>query len=231
MPDRGAGPHRRVGDLPRDRAGGDRAGPVQPAGQGPRPAGPGPPGGAQGHGPTASRPPGRRSAAGWPRTCRSATRRPASCSSPGPPSPGSGPASWWRPAGAGKANHAEFQAVPGLLCATVPDGVPAAGRGVHHDRRHRAAWPAAGRGGPGIEGRGAGARPDRPAGRAAGARGRLRGGGDRSGGVPAADGRRLRGTGPGRDAATPPPTRCSAGPGAGARTPCWSARRAAPRTR
>jgi predicted dehydrogenase/threonine dehydrogenase-like Zn-dependent dehydrogenase len=26
--------------------------------------------------------------------------------------------------GAGKANHAEFQAVPGLLCATVPDGVP-----------------------------------------------------------------------------------------------------------
>ena len=27
--------------------------------------------------------------------------------------------------GAGKANHAEFQAVPGLLCATVPDGVPA----------------------------------------------------------------------------------------------------------
>ena len=28
--------------------------------------------------------------------------------------------------GAGKANHAEYQAVPGLLCATVPDGVPAA---------------------------------------------------------------------------------------------------------
>jgi predicted dehydrogenase/threonine dehydrogenase-like Zn-dependent dehydrogenase len=27
--------------------------------------------------------------------------------------------------GAGKANHAEFQAVPGLLCATVPDAVPA----------------------------------------------------------------------------------------------------------
>ena len=27
--------------------------------------------------------------------------------------------------GAGKANHAEFQAVPGLLCATVPDDVPA----------------------------------------------------------------------------------------------------------
>src|SRR5207247_2506824 len=26
-------------------------------------------------------------------------------------------------AGAGKANHAEFQAVPGLLCAPVPDGV------------------------------------------------------------------------------------------------------------
>lgn len=28
--------------------------------------------------------------------------------------------------GAGKANHAEFQAVPGLLCAPVPKGVPAA---------------------------------------------------------------------------------------------------------
>jgi predicted dehydrogenase/threonine dehydrogenase-like Zn-dependent dehydrogenase len=28
--------------------------------------------------------------------------------------------------GAGKANHAEFQAVPGLLCAPVPEGVPAA---------------------------------------------------------------------------------------------------------
>ena len=27
--------------------------------------------------------------------------------------------------GAGKASHAEFQAVPALLCATVPDGVPA----------------------------------------------------------------------------------------------------------
>ena len=27
--------------------------------------------------------------------------------------------------GAGKANHAEFQAVPGLLCAAVPEGVPA----------------------------------------------------------------------------------------------------------
>ena len=27
--------------------------------------------------------------------------------------------------GAGRANHSEFQAVPGLLCATVPDGVPA----------------------------------------------------------------------------------------------------------
>jgi hypothetical protein len=27
--------------------------------------------------------------------------------------------------GAGKANHAQFQAVPGLLCAVIPDGVPA----------------------------------------------------------------------------------------------------------
>ncbi len=28
--------------------------------------------------------------------------------------------------GAGKANHAQFQAVPGLLCAVIPDGVPPA---------------------------------------------------------------------------------------------------------
>ncbi len=28
--------------------------------------------------------------------------------------------------GAGKANHAQFQAVPGLLCAAIPDGVPPA---------------------------------------------------------------------------------------------------------
>ncbi len=28
--------------------------------------------------------------------------------------------------GAGKASHAEYQAVPGLLCAAVPDGVPPA---------------------------------------------------------------------------------------------------------
>ena len=36
--------------------------------------------------------------------------------------------------GAGKANHAEFQAVPHLLCAIVPDGSAAAGRGVRHPR-------------------------------------------------------------------------------------------------
>ena len=94
--------------------------------------------------------------------------------------------------GAGKASHAEFQAVPGLLCATVPDGVPAAGRSLHHDRLHRAARPAPGRSGPGVEGGGPRPGPDRPAHSAAGHRGRLRGGRDRPGGVSAA---RLR---PGR---------------------------------
>ena len=53
--DRGAGAHGRLGDLAGHRAGRHRAGPVQPAGQGPRPAGPGPPGGAQGPGGRAGR--------------------------------------------------------------------------------------------------------------------------------------------------------------------------------
>ena len=75
--------------------------------------------------------------------------------------------------GAGHANHAEFQAVPGLLCATVPGRGPGRGRGVHHDRRHRPARPADRRGGSGGQGRGAGAGPDRPAGGQAGDGGRL----------------------------------------------------------
>ena len=41
--------------------------------------------------------------------------------------------------GAGKANHAEFQAVPGLLCAVVPGPGAAGGRGVRHPRVHTAA--------------------------------------------------------------------------------------------
>ncbi len=42
---------------------------------------------------------------------------------------------------------------------------------------------------------------------------------------------KLRGAGPGRVRVMPPPTRCSPGPAAGARTQCWSARPAGPRTR
>ncbi len=46
--------------------------------------------------------------------------------------------------GAGKANHAEFQAVPGLALRHGPGRRARRGCGVHHDRRDRAAWSAAG---------------------------------------------------------------------------------------
>ena len=81
--------------------------------------------------------------------------------------------------GAGKANHAEFQAVPHLLCAVVPDGVPAAGRGVRHPRVDPAARAAPVRGRAGRQGRGARPRAARPARRAAGDGLRLRRGRDR----------------------------------------------------
>lgn len=69
--------------------------------------------------------------------------------------------------GAGQANHAEWQAVPGLLCAAVPEG-DAAGRGVHDDRLDRPAWSSPGRGRPRVEGGGDRPRPGRAAVRAAG---------------------------------------------------------------
>ena len=58
-------------------------------------------------------------------TCRSATPRRASWSRPVRRSPRVRPGQLVATGGAGKANHAEFQAVPGLLCATIPDGVSA----------------------------------------------------------------------------------------------------------
>ena len=81
--------------------------------------------------------------------------------------------------GAGKASHAEFQAVPGLLCAVVPDAVPAqdaafatlASIPLHALRLSGV--------GPGRQGRGARPRADRPARGAAGDGLRLRRGRDR----------------------------------------------------
>ena len=69
--------------------------------------------------------PGRRSAAGWPRICRWVTRRPASCWRRESAVTGVRVGQLVATGGASKANHAEYQAVPGLLCATVPDGVSA----------------------------------------------------------------------------------------------------------
>ena len=50
--------------------------------------------------------------------------------------------------GAGKASHAEFQAVPGLLVRDGAGWSAGRGRGLHHDRVDRAARPAARRGRP-----------------------------------------------------------------------------------
>ncbi len=100
--------------------------------------------------------------------------------------------------GAGKANHAEFQAVPGLLCAAVPDGVPAqdaafttiASIALHALRLAEV--------GPGIEGRRARPWLDRPA-RCQARHGRgLRRGRHRPGRVPPPGGGRLRRPGPRR---------------------------------
>ena len=100
--------------------------------------------------------------------------------------------------GAGKASHAEFQAVPGLLCATVPGRRARGGRGVHDDRLHRAARAAPGRGRARVEGAGAGAGTDRAAGRPARHGVGVFGDRDRPGRIPAAGRGGLRGAGPGR---------------------------------
>lgn len=71
--------------------------------------------------------------------------------------------------GAGKANHAEFQAVPGLLCAAVPDDVPS-GRGLHHNHLDRAARATPGRCRSRVESGGPRAWPHRPARSRAGTR-------------------------------------------------------------
>ena len=66
-----------------------------------------------------------RSAAGSPPTSRSATPQPGWRSRSAPPSTGIKAGQLVATGGAGKASHAEFQAVPGLLCAAVPEHVPA----------------------------------------------------------------------------------------------------------
>ena len=96
---------------------------VQPARQGTRPAGPGAPGCAQGPG---RGHPGR--GAGGPG--RLAADMPLGYSAAGvvvevgAAVDGIAPGQLVATGGAGKASHAEFQAVPGLLCAVVPEGVP-----------------------------------------------------------------------------------------------------------
>ena len=100
--------------------------------------------------------------------------------------------------GAGKASHAEFQAVPGLLCAVVPDRVPAedaafatlASIPLHALRLSGV--------GPGLQGRGARPRAGRPARGPAGDSLRMRRGGDRPGRVRPRGRGRGRRAGPGR---------------------------------
>ena len=133
--------------------------------------------------------------------------------------------------GAGKANHAEFQAVPGLLCAPVPDGVAASDAAfttIASIALHGLRLAEVGPGskvvvvGLGLIGQLA-------------ARLAMAAGCDVAGIDPAAhtrrDGGQLAACSPSTSAATRPRSRCSPGRAAGARTRCWSARRAGPRTR
>ena len=133
--------------------------------------------------------------------------------------------------GAGKANHAEFQVVPGLLCATVPDGVTAEDAAFTTIAVDRPARPAARRGRSGLKGGGARAGPDRPAGGAAGHCGRLRRGWHRPSRTPAPGSGRLRRAGPGRTRGRDDRSRYSTGRVAGARTPSWFAPQAGRRMR
>ena len=112
-------------DVARHRAGGHRPGPVQPAGQGPGPARPGAPGGAEGphRGRGAGRPGG--AAPGSHDDIPLGYSAAGIAIEVGEAVAGIAPGQLVATGGAGKANHAEFQAVPGLLCAPVPDGVPA----------------------------------------------------------------------------------------------------------
>ena len=70
-----------------------------------------------------------------PTTCRSATPPPGWSSRPARAVTGIRPGQLVATGGAGKANHAEFQAVPGLLCAPVPGRRQRSGRRVHHASR------------------------------------------------------------------------------------------------
>ena len=133
--------------------------------------------------------------------------------------------------GAGKASHAEFQAVPGLLCATVPDGVAAADAAfttIAAIALHGLRLAEVGPGskvvvlGLGLIGQ--------LAARLAIAAGCEVAGID-PGGACAARWRPAPACWPWTSPGRPLRTRCSAGRGAGARTPCWSARRGGPRTR
>ena len=222
-PDRGPGAHHGLGDLPGHRTSGHRAGQVQPARQGAGPAGPGTPGRAQGAGRGLRRPRRGRSGAGSPPTCPSATPRPGWSSRSAPPSTGSRVGQLVATGGAGKANHAEFQAVPGLLCAVVPEGVPpqdAAFATLASIPLHALRLSGVG---PGCQGRGARPRAGRPARGAAGDGLGLRRGRDRPQRVRQEDRGAGRRAGPGRVRRRHHEPDPAAGPGAGARTPCWSA--------
>ena len=141
-----------------------------------------------------------------------------------PRSPGSGPGSWSRPAGRARRTTRSSRPCPG--CSAPP--VPAACRAedaafttIAAIALHGLRLAEVGPGskvvvlGLGLIGQLA-------------ARLAMAAGCDVAGIDPAGHARRRRGgsrrAGPRRGAARPPPTRCSPGPGAGARTPCWCAR-------
>jgi uncharacterized heparinase superfamily protein len=169
---RGTCPHDLICDLARHRAGSHRAGAVEPARQGTGAARPSPAGAEEGphrgprrHRGRGAQPAGARRAArllgrrGGGRGGRRRQRDPA------------GPARRHR-----RRRQGEPRGVPGGARVALRGGAGEGQRqrrGVHHDRRHRAAQPADRRRGTGLEGRGDRPRPDRAVGGATGDGGRL----------------------------------------------------------
>ena len=196
-PRRGPGPTWSARWCSKARDRGDRR---HPAG-GARPAGPG----------RAARLLGRRA---W--CSRSATR-----------SAGSGPASWSPPAGRARRTTRSSRRCPGCCARRCRTAVSRPGRRVHHDRRRsRCTGCGSPTSGPGskvvVVGLGL---IGQLAARLAMAAG-CDVAGHRPGRLPARRSRPGPACSRSTSAARRPPSRCSPGPGAAARTRCWSARRA-----
>ena len=233
QPDRGAGAHRGLGDLPGYRTGGHRARQVQPARQGAGPAGPGPPGRAQGPG---RGHPGRGAGGPGPARHRRAAR--LFRGRAGSRGRRRSRRDRSRPAGRdGWRRQGEPRRIPGRARPAVRGRArpgTAGRRGVRHPRVHPAARATPVRGRPRLQSRGPRPRTRRPARGPAGDGLRVRRGRDRPGRVRQGD----RGRGPASwpwtsrgDATTDQVLRWSRGRGADAVLVCAADQSSGPMSR